>query len=200
MKMISTEQSVKNQFAKIYNYCDWQLFKEIAEINFQEAALLKKSAFKSVDMNKQLLIRNIRKRLLIGIGTELLLKAIYLRAGFAINKPQKGIDIKQPFKLEDVNESQLVSDNTFTLNQLIDNLTKVIQIAKPDETLQGLKIAKVFRNKEGHVVTSSHIYDPINYRAIEKSLIELYACVFNEVLNVQFSIEVNEIGKWHVAK
>ncbi len=93
-RQVSLEQSVKDQFARVFPASDWRLFKEMAEIYFSEAAFLKKSAFK-VAHHRRLLVRNSRKRLLIGIGAELLLKAVYLKAGYCINKPQ---DDKAPLR------------------------------------------------------------------------------------------------------
>ncbi len=198
--MPSLEQSVKDQFAKVFASRDWRLFKEVAEINLAEAAMLKKSSFKMVAQNRQLLIRNTRKRLLIGIGAELLLKAVYLKSGYGINKPQDtALGIKLPFKLAQVAQGQLNPNDTFTLAQLTDQLKKVVQFPKPDFVLDGLRIAKVFRNKEGHVVTQSHKFDPSSYTAIESALVEIYACAFSENLTVRFSFAVGEKGAWRVA-
>lgn len=197
--MPSLEQSVKDQFAKVFTSRDWRLFKRVAEINLAEAALLKRSSFKAVAEDQQLLIRNTRKRLLIGIGAELLLKAVYLKTGYAINKPQSSIaGLNLPFKLTD-SQGQLDPNETFTLAQLTDQLKKVIQLPNPDVALNGLRIAKVFRNKEGHVVTRLHRYDPSSYRAIEAALVKIYARAFNEALHVRFCVAVGEKGAWHVA-
>lgn len=198
--MPSLEQSVKDQFAKVFAARDWRLFKEVAEINLAEAAKLKKSSFKAVAQNRQLLIRNTRKRLLIGIGAELLLKAVYLKSGYGINRPlDTAVGPKLPFKLADVAQGQLDPNDTFSLAQLTDQLKKVIQLPRPDFVLDGLRIAKVFRNKEGHVVTQAHRFDPSSYRAIEAALVEIYACAFNEALTVWFSFAVGEKGAWRVA-
>jgi hypothetical protein len=197
--MISLEQSVKDQFAKVFESCDWQLFKEVADINLAEAARLKMSSLKNVPLNRRLLIRNTRKRLLIGIGIELLLKAIYLKSGYGINKPLKAVTgPTPPFKLADADQGLLNPNDTLTLSKLIENLTKVVQLSKRDLVIDGLRIAKVFRNKEGHVVTHTHIFNPSNYRAIEASLVEIYSCAFGETLKVQFSLEVGEKGIWDV--
>lgn len=197
--MPSLEQSVKDQFAKVFASQDWRLFKDVAEINLAEAATLKKSSFK-VAANRQLLIRNMRKRLLIGIGSELLLKAVYLKLGYGINKPLDAqVGPKLPFKLADIKHGQLDPNDTFTLAQLTDNLKKVLELPNPDIVLDGLRIAKVFRNKEGHVVTPSHMFDPSNYRAIEASLIEIYARAFGERLTVRISFAVGKKSSWRVA-
>jgi hypothetical protein len=98
---MSLEQSVKSQFEKVFSDSDWLLFKEMAEASLREAAFLKMSDFDRAPDNRKLLARNSRKRLLIGIGTELLRKAIYLKAGYCINKPKvrPACTLKFPFKL-----------------------------------------------------------------------------------------------------
>jgi hypothetical protein len=200
-KKPSIEKSVKDQFAKVFSSGDWKLFKDVAEINLVEAATLKKSSFKTVKQSQQLLIRNIRKRLLIGIGAELLLKSIYLKSDYGINKPlsrDAGSKLKLPFKLAEVAQDQLDPNDTFTLSQLIEQLSKVLHLPDTDILLDGLRIAKVFRNKEGHVVTKSHVFVPSNYRAIETALIEVYARAFDEKLTVHFSIADGEKDAWRV--
>jgi hypothetical protein len=192
----SLEQSVKNQFAKVFSGPDWKLFKEMAEHSFSEAAFLKTSDFKCVPVNRRLLVRNSRKRLLIGIGAELVLKAVYLKAGYCINRPPKGCGLTIPFKPADAAGVNLDAADTFTLNQLIDGLKKVVTLQESTVVADGLKIAKVFRNKEGHVVTSAHAFDPKNFRAIEEALVSLYEDAFHERLSVRFSVATNEKAAW----
>lgn len=60
-------------------------------------------------------------------------------------------------------------------------------------------VLPALRNKEGHVVTQAHQFDPASYRAIEAALVELYASVFHEHLTVRFSFERRERGAWRVA-
>ncbi len=197
--MPSLEQSVKDQFAKVFMTRDWRLFKDVAEANFAEAAAIRKSSFKTVAESRRLLVRNTRKRLLIGIGAELLVKAVYLKSGYGINKGKnKSSGIKPPFKLDHVDLSELNPNDTFTFAQLTEQLNKVVQFPKGSNALDGLRIAKVFRNKEGHVVTGSHRFDPSNYRTIESTLVDIYACAFNEILTVRFSVANREKGQWSV--
>jgi hypothetical protein len=192
----SLEQSVKDQFARVFPDSDWKFFKEMAEHSFSEAAFLKKSDFKRVPVHRRLLVRNSRKRLLIGIGAELLLKAIYLKGGYCINKPPKHCALTIPFKPAEAAGVNLDAADTFTLNQLIDGLKKVVTLQKSTIVTDGLKIAKVFRSKEGHVVTSAHAFDPKNFRAIEKALISLYEDAFHECLSVRFSVAPHEKAVW----
>lgn len=198
--MSSLEQSVKSQFAKVFRTSDWRLFKEIAEIYFSEAAFLKKSSF-NVAKDRKLLVRNSRKRLLIGIGAELLVKAVYLRAGYCINTPQQNKPLlKLPFTATEAAETPLNPGDTYTLDKLIGQLNKILQLPDPDLVLDGLRIAKVFRNKEGHIVTSRHTFEPSSFRAIETALVHLYANAFDEQLKVRFALAPGENGAWQIAR
>lgn len=196
--MPTVEQSVKAQFAKVFTVSDWTLFKKIADANLQEAAKLRKSDIK-VETDLKLLARNARKRLLIGVGVELLLKAIYLKYGYRINKPKDKSSFTFPFLIQDVADTELLADETFTLNDLIENLHKVIDLRNKELTKKGLRVAKVFRNKEGHVVTEAHRFDASNYTDIASSLVALYAEAFSERLAVRFSLTPNEKALWKVS-
>ena len=85
--MLSMEQSVKAQFEKLFDVTDWWLFKTMAELNLKQAAELKKKDM-PVPEPYQLVARNSGKRLLIGVGVELLLKSVCLKHGYLINEPK----------------------------------------------------------------------------------------------------------------
>ena len=200
--MLTLEQQVKDQFAKVFSASDWRLFKEIAEIYFCEAAFLKKSDF-DVPMKRKLLVRNSRKRLLIGLGVELLVKAVYLRAGYCINKPEtNNAPMTPPFKPADATAAHVTLNrrDTYTLGRLIEKLGTVakFQNQKLEVVKDGLRIAAVYRNKEGHIVTRRHKYVASSFRAIEGALVDLYESVFGEKLSVRFSFASSEKGAWHV--
>jgi hypothetical protein len=198
--MASIEQSVKSQFAKVFTVTDWPLFKKMAEANLREATALLKVNMR-IESSLKLLARNSRKRLLIGIGVELLLKAIYLKQGYAINRPPQDSPLKFPFLVKDATGVQLAEDKTVTLNDLIEKLsTVVVPLQNKASTLKGLKIAKVFRNKEGHGVTNTHVFDPTNYTDIATSLVDLYRDAFGENLSVQFSLAPNERSVWRISR
>jgi len=197
--MASIEQSIKSQFAKVFVASDWCLFKKIAESNLREAAgLLKRDM--PIETSLRLLARNARKRLLIGIGVELLLKAVYLKQGYMINKPPSGSELKFPFSAQDAAEERLIPDQTFMLNDLVEKLPKILVMLDGKQTLKGLKIAKVFRNKEGHVITTAHIFDAANYTDIAASLSALYRDAFREKLSVRFAIAQKEKAVWRVSR
>jgi hypothetical protein len=196
--MVSIEKSIKQQFARVFQRSDWRRFKRVADVYLRQAAFLRKRDIKAPP-NLKLLLRNSQKRLLIGVGVELLLKALYLKNGYAINKPEDGNKtLRLPFRIEKGTASHLLDDETFTLANLIDHTSNVIRLSDGGTVMRGLKIAKVFRNKEGHVVTSQHAFDPANYRDIELTLRELYRQGFSESLSVRFSLERNEHPIWKV--
>jgi len=59
---------------------------------------------------------------------------------------------------------ELKDSDTFTFNEVIDCLPKIHDFKEEKSSvIKGLKIAKVFRNKEGHSVTLWHDYNPENY-------------------------------------
>ena len=85
--MTTIEKSIKDQYAKVFKKKDWGNFKLIADYYLNKAATLKR---KDIDINDnfKLLVRNIQKRLFLGIASELLVKACYLKCGYVINKPK----------------------------------------------------------------------------------------------------------------
>ena len=127
----------------------------------------------------KLLARNSRKRLLIGVGVELLLQAVYLKHRYMINKPPGGSPLRFPFSSQDASGVALQPDKTFMLNDLIQKLPKVVQLQNRDTVERGLRIAMVFRNKEGHGVTYTHQYEASNYTDIASALIALYRDAFD---------------------
>ena len=168
----------------------------MAEFYLRQAAFLRK---KDLDgpSDLKLLARNSQKRLFIGIGIELLLKAVYLKNGYAINKPCDST-LKLPFTFQQAHKAQLKDDDTFTLNQLIDQFGKVENLASDQSVMKGLRIAKVFRNKEGHSVTEQHAFDASNYQDIECALRMMYCRAFGERIKVRFSLAPNETPLWHI--
>jgi hypothetical protein len=71
-----------------------------------------------------------------------------------------------------------------------------LQIQHRAVVTEGLKVAMVFRNKEGYVITSSHAYVPKTFRAIEKALCALYEDASGERFTVRFSLEAGETTAW----
>ena len=110
----------------------------MAELNLREATALKT---KNMDISSEygLIARNSRKRLLIGVGVELLLKAIYLQRGYCINKPRRDQGIQFPSLLRDISKEQLSENSTFTLNALIQSLHVIVGLTDRERTLRGLR-------------------------------------------------------------
>lgn len=196
--MSSIESETKAQFSKVFVPEDWELFKRMADYYFEEAVRLKAKNIPA-PLDLKLLIRNSRKRLLIGMGVEFLLKSYYLSKRYFINRQLIGVDQPFPttFNLELI--KNFSATDTVKLSQLIDLLPKHAELSDKSAEIKGLQIAKVFRNKEGHIVTRSHHYEASNYADIEKSLILLYRDLFHEDLSLQFSVEKNELPIWFLA-
>lgn len=186
---MNIENEIKSQYAKIFDASDWTTFKLMADFYFENSAkILKKDI--SIDESFKLMGRNIQKRLFIGIGTELLLKSLFLKNAYCINKfktknnpnPQKPTKFDTIIDLENLNPT-----DTYTLNSLIDNISKVITFNNHSQCERGLKIAKVFRNKEGHVAVLWHKADRQNYTDIEDCITEIYQKGFDEALDFKIS-------------
>lgn len=95
--MPSIENGVKANFARVFVSSDWRLFKLMAEFHLDRAIHLRTADMTRIAKPWRLLARNSEKRLFIGIGTELLLKAVYLKHSFLINKPARGTGAAPPF-------------------------------------------------------------------------------------------------------
>ncbi len=194
---MSIEQSIKKQYAKVFKKTEWESFKIIAEYYLSKAAVLKRKDIDTDDTFK-LLIRNIQKRLFLGIGCELLVKSCYLKHGYAINKPKdrtKGTLIQ----FSTIKLSELESDDTFTLSPLIDNLRRIINFTDWPTVEKGLKILKVFRNKEGHVAVFWHKYKAQNYRDIEAAIRLFYQEAFDEEVDFQIFMEESDNGQFKIS-
>ena len=154
---------------------------------------MKRDIFYGEDYLK-LLRRNVIKRLFIGIGCELLLKAIYLKNGFYINRMKKRkFKNLYPYKIADIDQNDFKDDDTLSLDELIKKLFSIVDYGKEKDLIEkGLKISKVFRNKEGHVVVLWHDFDPQNYRDVEASLVKIYKKSFREDLLLTFSVADEE--------
>jgi hypothetical protein len=195
----TVEQEVKQQFARLFVANDAPLFKKMADYYFKHAAFVKTTDI-GITQDLKLLARNCQKRLFIGIGAELLLKATYLKHNFSINKIQ-GTQVGAPafpFTFQAISGFVQAADKTYMLNDLVEKLHVVLPSADLTRVLRGLRIAKVFRNKEGHVVLPSHTFAPSNYRDIETALVALYSGSFQETLEVRFSVEPNEAAIWRI--
>lgn len=187
----SIEREIKDQYAKLFLEGDWSIFKNTAEYYLETAArILTRDIQYSCDA-LILLRRNVQKRLYIGIACELLLKAFYLKNGYCINKvkDKKKPNGSFPSKIKDINKDDFKDDDTITFSKLMEALYNIKNFGNDKKIIdKGLRIAKVFRNKEGHVVVPWHDYEPQNYRDIEESLVAFYKTAFGEKLKLHFSV------------
>jgi hypothetical protein len=199
------ESDIKQQYAKFFTKTDSRVFKWMAEYYFRKAATL---LIKDIDSGEtdRLLLRNVQKRLFIGIGCELLLKSFFLLQDYCINLPVRGYTQpgKSPYSIKTVQQDKFDISNTLTLNNLIQKLPKIQVFANcpsvdKEQMLKAFNIAKVFRNKEGHVATLWHDYDSTNYSDIESGLVLFYKTAFSQKLAVSISFESNEKGEFVIA-
>lgn len=186
-----TAADVEQQFSRPFVQKDWSLFKAMADSYLQESARLKRKDMPGYGVNT-LLARNVRKRLLIGLGTELLIKALYLKRGFAINEaPRDG----KPFPTTFADHGATVlRAKTTTFDKCLQHIGLLVDLS-PTE-LEGLKIAKVLRNKEAHSVLATHTFTAETYRVFEKSLEALYLKGFEQTLSLSISVARNERARW----
>ena len=187
--MNNLEPTIKSQYAKFFESHDWYVFKQLAEHYLKIAVFLKKNNIDAEEAYK-LWFRNVHKRLFIGLGCELLLKSHYLQSGYGINKPKKGE--WHLYRIQDVNSNDYRRDDTYSMGFLIDQWKNGPSFKKQNIIEQGFRIAKVFRNKEGHIAVYWHNFDPSNYSDIEKSLMLFYEEAYSQKLNIQFFFEKNE--------
>ena len=192
---MQTLEEIKEQYARVLDQKDWVQFKYIADYYFDTAAKLKKRDV-NVREELQLLVRNSQKRLFIGIGCEMLLKAIYLKSAYCINK-YKNNDLQRNVpsnKLSEIDRSNIDKNKTFTLDPLICHLHAVLEYPIESKSMleRGLRIAMAFRNKEGHVTLPVHEFNIQNYRDVENSIIFLYKVAFSEELNLKISMAHGE--------
>jgi hypothetical protein len=199
---MSIESDVKQQYAKFFTRSDSSVFKLMAEYYLRKAAILKTKDIDSDEIYK-LLLRNVQKRLFIGIGCELLLKSFFLLNDYCINIPVRGYAPQgnPPYSIKTVQRDKFDIGDTLTFNKLIEHLPRVTFFSNcasddKEKMLKAFKIAKVFRNKEGHVATLWHNFDSTNYSDVENALVLFYKMAFSQVLEVQFSFEQNEKGKF----
>ena len=76
--------------------------------------------------------RNAQKRLFIGVGCELLVKAFFLKQGYGINRidfremKRRSLELPaSPYRIDTVDPDLLSETDTFTFNQILDQLSKI---------------------------------------------------------------------------
>lgn len=195
---MSKAKEIEQQLARQFVATDWPLFKRMADANLSEAAHLRKRDMRVTSVSP-LLARNVRKRLLIGLGTELLLKALFLKSGYAINLSIGKGAKPFPTKFQDVVDVPLLS-KTATFDQCLTHLDDVLALQEEQQATEGLKIAKVFRNKEAHSVIDKHPFDAETYRMIELSLVAVYRHGFSEELVVTIAMTKGDKAVWKIKR
>ena len=106
-----------------------------------------------------------------------------------------------PYKIANINPNDFKDDDTLSRTQLIGKIFSIENYGQEKGLIEkGLKISKVFRNKEGHVVVLWHDYYPQNYRDIEASLVRIYKKSFREELQLTFSVADVEVAIFNIKK
>ena len=190
---MSFERDLKKEFENIFKKKNWNLFKKTAEYYLEKAATLKNNDILQSYTNT-LLLRNSQKRLFLGLGSELIIKSFYLKSGYYINKPADEISSPSPYKIDDFPNDQFDPNRTFTLGDLSQQFKKIMDFDNEDVIEKGFKIAKVYRNKEAHVVTGSHEFNYKNYLGIQKGITNFYKEAFNQEIQFQISMKPNQNG------
>jgi hypothetical protein len=121
-----------------------------------------------------------------------LLKAYFLRNGYCINKPISAGATKPPYRIEEINLAEFRADETFTFNELLEQLPKITLFKDHRQIMRGFKIAKVFRNMEGHAAVNWQKFDPQNFSDIEVGLTSFYREAFSEAIKIRFSTQADE--------
>ena len=136
----------------------------------------------------------------------MILKSYYLKNGFYINKQINKRDKgKIAFKFIELDSRDIDQQKTIEFNLLIQGLAELerkIQNKKrviiDTDIRNSLNIAKVFRNKEAHIITKGHKYNSQDYDEIEKGIIKIYNNWFNEKLDFKISFENNELWEFNI--
>lgn len=188
----SIEQNIKSQFEKVFEQNDWRTFKSVAEYYFKKAATLKTRDIES--HNNQRLIRNIQKRLFLGVGGELLVKAYFLKNGYYINRPADREIKSKLIEFNQLKTTEMDKGDTFSFNDLLSNLNKISELNNWNSIQKGLRTLKVFRNKEGHTVTTKHKFEQATYDDIEVGVTQMYKDGFSQNIEFKISMKPNERG------
>lgn len=187
--------TIKAQYAKFFLDNDWIAFKQLADYYLEVSTHLKKSDIPAAE-HLQLWIRNVQKRLFIGIACELLLKAHYLKQGYGINTPIE----KSPhlYQIETVDPYDYKPGDTYPMGFMLDKLKHGPKFRHEQVIERGFYTALVFRNKEGHIAVHWHRPEPKNYSDIEDALVEFYKEAFGQNLSIQISFEKDEAGNFQI--
>jgi len=198
--MDDIENRTRNLYAQFFQQQDWPAFKRTAEYYLETAAKLKKKDINCSDEASKISLRNAQKRLFIGIGCELLLKSFYLKNGYAINKAKHKLPTAPPHLLADYRPEDFREEQTYDINFLVGHLKQVCVFRDRLEISRGLKIARIFRNKEGHIAVYTRELDPRIYSDIELALMDFYRQAFEEDVEIAFAGKKNEETRFYVSE
>lgn len=170
-------KKVKQKFHK-YTKKDFKLFLNKSQYFFS----LYKNPFNLKNMKN----KDYLNRVYLGLGFEFLLKSIFLKKGYIINKINKS-GLAHPVRLGVVRKNDLDA-KTYELGYFIDLLPKI----KPNNidlrdynynVIYGLLIAQNWRNQDIHTPTGYFSLDNIQSHSINTAYYSLYK-LFLKKLNI----------------
>ena len=140
--------------AKLFNKEDYKDFLYFGVMLLYEAKKLKEELQRSCGGYDPLKPKQfqfsrfmvIKRNIQLGIGTEYLLKAIFLKTGFAINKIKKNEQVQSPYKIEDSVTEVLDPCETVTFWYLKKHIVKIVDCSEFDANIG--KINNDLREKD----------------------------------------------------
>ena len=185
-------------FYRKYNQDDYLTFKLRADKFFNFCRELKLTFIEIPRRDNtfpEIFNRQIKARLFLGVGCELLLKSIYLKKGYIINSINKDKrkefkkfiqkkNISEPYKIKEIPKRFIDSKNTFFMNYLLKHLHTIFQLKNNKRFItyikKGFEVARVWRNKEAHSGIGYHNETNDLSSALNMSIINTYSIIFNE--------------------
>lgn len=139
--------------------------------------------------------RELLYRILMGIGCELIVKAVYLKEGYIINR-YKIKKSRFPAKLGSMPDKKLNPFITFDINILISCFhtffPKIDKMLYNRWISKGLQIARIWRNKDIHNGGRYHMETGMDVFDIETSLIAIYDHIFNDKDSLLQMLNIND--------
>ena len=199
--MSNVINEIHSQYTCLLMPDDWLAFRQLAEYHFKIAAKLHKADLELADAPKSML--HSVKRLHIGVGFELILKAAYLKNGKCINVFNRGIEHPHKAPIHDManmDKTILNAKETYSLSLLIQNYSATFNRLADKRFADGLRVAYLFRSKEGRIACPEQDYNDELYQLVSDAIIKLYQDAFDIELDFQIAIKRKDKGVFKVKK
>jgi len=171
-------ESRENYYFKVFREKDIKKFND-------EANKFIEFSNKWHNFRKPLSFKNRCSKIFLGIASELILKAAYLKLGYFINQHKDKKKKHILFKVDEIKDEDL-SMKTHSFGFLIRELNSVLPKHNFDfdkDIRKGLEIARIWRNINAHTITSRDIWHGDDHINIEKSLKILTHLARNPIRN-----------------